>query len=59
MRTDLKINYNGLELVSQKIGKYKTALETIEDAVTKLKNFLETQESIAITILLEKKWETV
>ena len=54
MRTDLQINYYALELVYDKLGIYKTALESMDDALANLKTFLEQQESEAVSKILEK-----
>ena len=54
MRTDLQINYYALELVYDKLGIYKTALENMDDALANLKTFLEQQESEAVSKILEK-----
>lgn len=53
MRTDLKINYADLEILSGQISSYYDALESIETALGNLKKVLEEQKSEAVDELLE------
>lgn len=48
MRTDLKINYAGLEMLSDQIEIYYKALENMEDSLEDLKEVLEEQESSSV-----------
>ena len=54
MRIDLKLNYGQLEAVSARIYAYYDVLDTLEQELKQLKDFLEEQESEAVIKLLEK-----
>lgn len=54
MRTDLRLNYNELGNIRDRIFKYHTALSEIEEALKNLKSFLAEQESEAIDKLKER-----
>ena len=53
MRTDLKVNYADLEILSRQISSYYDALDSIETALENLKKVLEKQKSEAVDELLE------
>lgn len=53
MRTDLKINYASLEILSGQISSYYNALDSIGTALENLKKVLEEQKSEAVDELLE------
>ena len=48
MRIDLKLNYGQLEAVSARIYAYYDVLDTLEQELKQLKDFLEEQESEAV-----------
>lgn len=51
MRTDLKINYGGLEALSVQLSDYSRMMEDIEGELEDLKGVLEEQKSEAVSEL--------
>ena len=54
LRTDLRINYVGLEWIRHHIVTYHDAIDDVERAIKKLKNLLSDQESEAIKKLTDR-----
>lgn len=54
MKTDLKINYTGLEVIASKIEEYREAIENIDEAIERLDRVLTKQESKSTKKLSKK-----